>query len=382
MPIRLDVTSVTDLARDLAQQVAIRADAADLAGRLPSEDVQVLKDSGYLAISIPTEYGGLGLSLRDSLAAQLELAQGSPSTALVAGMQVHLFGSARENRPWPEAMFERLCREAVNGGLVNAAASEPELGSPSRGGLYATTAAPHPDGWIVSGHKNWTTGGQHLTHILVRASLDGDSALLLVPGDAPGIRWEATWSSALSLRASDSHDLFLDGVIVPPDNLLEKGVDRSRPPDAWFPVIMASVYLGAALAARDAVIFYALQRVPTALGKPIATLPKIQRQIGEIDVMLQAAQGLLFEAAASWGGDAETRRQQFPHIVAARHFAVETANQVTEKALRIAGGLSITRALPLERYFRDTRAGLMQPPSGDTALEIVGQNAIDRLKNR
>jgi alkylation response protein AidB-like acyl-CoA dehydrogenase len=119
--------------------------------------------------------------------------------------------------------------------------------------------------------------------------------------------------------------------------------------------------------------------VPTALGKPIATLPKIQRQIGEIDLMLQAARALLFEVAAEWTGD-ERSRGLFPRIAAAKHLVTETANQVTDKALQIAGGASLTRDLPLERFFRDTRAGLMQPPSGDTALEIIGQGAIQRLQ--
>jgi alkylation response protein AidB-like acyl-CoA dehydrogenase len=114
--------------------------------------------------------------------------------------------------------------------------------------------------------------------------------------------------------------------------------------------------------------------VPTALGKPIATLPKIQRQIGEIDVALQAARALLLEVAGEWTG--KDHRQQFPRIVAAKHVATETAIDVTDKALRAAGGASLTRVLPLERYFRDVRAGLMHPPSGDTALELIGQNAV------
>ena len=75
-------------------------------------------------------------------------------------------------------------------------------------------------------------------------------------------------------------------------------------------------------------IQYALERVPSALGKPIATLPGIQRQIAD-------------------------------------------------KAMRIAGGASISRGLPLERLFRDTRAGTMHPPSGDLALETVGRAAIE-----
>jgi alkylation response protein AidB-like acyl-CoA dehydrogenase len=146
-------------------------------------------------------------------------------------------------------------------------------------------------------------------------------------------------------------------------------------------MVMATLYLGIAIAARNCVIRFSLDRVPTALGKPISTLPKIQRQIGEIDLQLQAAKALLFDTAAAWVGDTNHRAQQIPQIVTAKHFAAEVANEVTEKALRVAGGQGITKALPLERYFRDVRAGLMQPPSGDTALEIIGRNAIDTLES-
>jgi alkylation response protein AidB-like acyl-CoA dehydrogenase len=142
-------------------------------------------------------------------------------------------------------------------------------------------------------------------------------------------------------------------------------------------MMMSAVYLGTAMAARHALIQFALERTPTALGQPIATLPKIQRQIGEIDLALQAARALFFEATAAWTGAPDNRRQIYPRLIAAKHLITETANEVTDKALRVAGGLSLTKALPLERYFRDVRAGLMQPPSGDTALEIIGQYAVE-----
>jgi alkylation response protein AidB-like acyl-CoA dehydrogenase len=139
---------------------------------------------------------------------------------------------------------------------------------------------------------------------------------------------------------------------------------------------MSTIYLGSAIAARNCVIQFALDRVPTALGKPIATLPKIQRQIGEIDIALQAARSLLMEVAQDWTGEEDGRDAMSARIAAAKTVVTNTANDVTDKALRIAGGSSITKALPLERYFRDVRAGSMQPPSGDTALEIVGRAAI------
>ena len=367
----IDGSTFIDIARDLAKQIAARADAADKQGRLPPEDIEALKTSGYLGLTIPQEYGGANLPMRDCMAAQLELAQGSGSTALVAGMQMHIFGHEREMRAWPAEIYERFCREAAGGGLFNSAATEPELGSPSRGAFFAATIEPQGEGYVVNGHKTWTTGGRFLTHLLVSATFEGDPAMILVEGNRDGIEWVETWGDGLSLRASESHDVYFRDVWVPHENFV--GINLRGKQNAWFPMMLGATYLGIALAARDSVIQYALERVPTALGKPIATLPKIQRQIGEIDMALQAARALLLEAAAGWDGE------HYARIATAKHFAIEVANEMTDKALRIAGGAGVTRDLPLERYFRDVRAGSMQPPSGDTALEIIGRGAIERI---
>ncbi|MDX2005372.1 MAG: acyl-CoA dehydrogenase family protein [Meiothermus sp.] len=367
------------LAQSLAGEFGRRADEADRIGRLPPEDIAALKKSGYLCLSIPTEYGGQGLSMRECVEAHLELSQGSGSTAMVAGMQLHIFGQARETGAWPEEKTAMMCRQAVQGGLFNALASEPQLGSPSRGGLPATTAVPTADGsgWRVNGHKTWCTGGRHLTHLLVSVRIEEEPATVLVPNGAPGLEWADTWGDALSFRASDSHDVYFKDVVVPAENLLQRGRASTPVPNAWFPMVMSAVYLGTALAARHALIRFVLERTPTALGQPIATLPKIQRQIGEIDLALQAARALFLEATGAWTGEPAGRSRLYPRLVAAKHLITETANEVTDKALRVAGGLSLTRALPLERYFRDVRAGLMQPPSGDTALEIIGHHAVE-----
>ncbi|HRQ37147.1 MAG TPA: acyl-CoA dehydrogenase family protein [Chloroflexota bacterium] len=367
-------TAVT-LAQQLAAEFAGRAGEADKVGALPQADVDSLKHSGYLGLSVPVEFGGLGLSLVECVAAQVELAQGSASTALVAGMQLHIFGHQREVCSWDAVWYERFCRAAAAGALFNSLASEPEMGSPSRGGLPATTAVPTPDGWLVNGRKTWSTGGKHLTHMLVRVNVAGEAGVVLITPDSPGITWEKTWSDSLSLRASDSHDVIYTDVPIPHEHLVERG-DPQVTVNVWFPMMMSAIYLGTAVAARNAVIQFALERVPTALGKPIATLPKIQRQIGEIDVALQAARSLLMEVAAGWHGRDTERQAMSARIAAAKTMVTETANDVTDKALRIAGGSAITRALPLERYFRDARAGSMQPPAGDTALEMVGRAAI------
>lgn len=365
------------LAKILATDFAERAADADKKGQLPSEDVATLRKSGYLALSVSRELGGQGLELRDCIAAHVILAEGSAATAMVAGMQIHVFGHEREVRSWRAEAYDRLCHAAVDGALVNSLASEPQLGSPSRGGLPATTAVAAADGqsWRINGQKTWSTGGSHLTHMLVRCAVEDKARIILIEQTRPGIRWEQTWQNALSLRASDSNDVFFEDVLVPRENLIDVGKERHQG-NIWFPMVMSAVYLGTAVAARNSVIQFALERVPTALGRPIATLPKIQRQIGEIDIALQAAQALLLEVAGEWQGDNAVRVKFLPRVAAAKTMVTETANKVTEQALQIAGGSSITGTLPLERFFRDVRAGSMQPPSGDTALEMVGRAAL------
>ena len=205
--------------------------------------------------------------------------------------------------------------------------------------------------------------------------------MLWVPGATAGIEWVETWRDALSLRASESHDVYFRDVRVPADHLIQRGQDHLSSQNAWFPLIYTATYLGAAFAARSVLIKYALERVPTALGKPIATLSSIQRQIGEIDVTLQAARALLFEVAQAWADSRpDDRNQVYPRVAAAKSFVIDAACAATEKALRAAGGASLTPALSLERHFRDVRAGLMHPPSGEAALEAVGQAAIAAIK--
>ena len=360
------------MARSLAQNVSPRAEEADRLGRMPAEDIKALTESGYSTLSIPTQYGGYGLGLRDCVAAQLELAQGSGSLALVAGMQLHVFGHALANASWPDDIVERFCTAAAAGGLFNSVATEPDLGSPSRGAFFKTTAVESDGGYVINGLKSWTTGGKFLTHLLVSLDLNGDPAVILVEGDRAGLTWTETWGDGLVMRASESHDAVFTDVWVPHENLV--GIKRrEKQKNVWFPLLMTAIYLGEAIAARNCVIEYVLERVPTALGKPVATLPKIQRQIGELDVTLQAARAFLLDTAAGWDGE------NYAPIAAAKYFAVEAAQTVTDQALRIAGGAGVTRDLPLERYFRDVRAGSMQPPSGDTALELVGRAAISEL---
>ena len=361
------------LARELAQKLRAEAKNADEQGVLPAADVAALERANYPGLAVPEAYGGRGVSLATCVAAQLELAQGSASTALVAAMTLHITGHEREVQSWEAEAREQLFADVARGALLNSAASEPRLGSPSRGGLPDTHAEKSGDTLLVNGHKNWVTGGEHLAHLLVRLRLGDEAVVVWLPGDTPGLRWEKTWGDGLSLRASDSHDLYLENVRVPAANIVQRG---KTPANVWFPMLMAATYLGSAFAAWGDVVRYASERVPTALGKPIATLPGIQRQVGDITISLQAARTFLLSVAAEWRGLEAEREDFLVKAASAKHVAVETALQTTDKALRVAGAAGIDKGLSLERYFRDVRGGLVHPPSGDAALEFVGRHAL------
>jgi alkylation response protein AidB-like acyl-CoA dehydrogenase len=359
----------TDVAA-LASRWAARADDADRAGVLPADDIDDLRASGYLHLPLPREQGGRGASLASVVEAHWTAAGGSAASALVAAMTLMLVGHARDVDSWADER-ERVFGLVQRGALLNAVASEPALGSPSRGGLPATELRRHGDTLTLHGHKTWATGGEHLTHLLVLAR-DGERAVqVVVPNHAPGVRWEHTWGDGLSLRASESHDVRFEGVDVEERDLL-----RLRPGpkvrNVWFTLLVAATYLGSALAARDALVAYARERVPSALGHPIADLSAFRRDLGELQVALHAARATLLAAARAW----DERREEGDAEVA-KLVCVDAANRVTEGALRLAGGAALGSGLTLGRHFRDARAGFGHPPSADAVYQRQGGALVE-----
>ena len=369
------------LAENLAQNMKTRADAADRAGALPLESFTELKNSIYPALTVPQKYGGAGANLLEFVLAQIQLSKGDASVALTAAMNAHVIGSAVETNAWSDELSKRIFGAVVSRGtLVNAVASEPELGSPSRGGSFRTVAHKVEGGWALTGRKTWVTGGECLDYLVVHASLEGKNLLektgkMIVPIGAAGLRLERTWLDALSLRSSGADDAVFEEVFVPDQDFIAATPNHPAS-SAWFWSAMAATYLGVGCAALDEVVHYAQTRVPTALGKPIATLPNIQQKIGEIELELKAAQSVLLEAC---GRFVETELQDtlLPLLAGAKSLCTNAAVSATDLALRVAGGNALTRSTTLERHFRDARAGLVHPPSDEVALEMIGRSRLE-----
>src|SRR4051812_48675696 len=240
---------------DLTTVLASYAEEHDRTGDFPVKGVQALHDAGLLTLTVDGRYGGPGGGLADTVRTLTALGQGDPSVALITAMTLFAHAAQARTGAWPSDVYaEILAESAERPTLINALRVEPELGTPARGGLPATTARRTADGWSLTGHKIFSTGAVALRWMQVWARTDEDPVrvgALLVRADSPGITVDRTWNH-LGLRASRSDDVTFDAVPVPADHLIV-GQDGLR---AWNGLGIAAIYLGVARAARDWLVRY------------------------------------------------------------------------------------------------------------------------------
>jgi alkylation response protein AidB-like acyl-CoA dehydrogenase len=369
------------LADRLAERCAARAAAHDRDNTFPIDNFADLREAGYLALTVPEAYGGRGADPLEVALAQERLARGDGSTALAATMHLLLIGRLAEAQVWPEATFARVCRAVVaEGALINSAASEPDLGSPSRGGLPTTTAVRDGDGYRLNGRKNWTSLAPVLRYFVVMAAVQDDGqpprrANFLIEAGTPGLRVDETWDN-LGMRATASHDIVLEDVWAPAAaRLPDDGTTAAGDSRGWS-LVTGAVYTGIAWAARDEAIRYARERRPSGLSGPIAELQTIQHRVAEMELLLLQSRSVLYGTAEAWVERPDCRDALAWHLAAAKYLTTNNAIRVTDLALRVVGAAGLSRTGPLERYFRDVRAGLGHPPMDDAALTMIGKQAL------
>ncbi|GCE13614.1 acyl-CoA dehydrogenase family protein [Tengunoibacter tsumagoiensis] len=385
------------IAGELADLFAERAAKYDWEGRFPLENFEDLRRSGYTTLTVPQSLGGQGASLLDVLLAHFRLSQGDGSTGLVTCM--HLIHVARlfEARTEYPPLLRKIAQDVVeNGALINSAVSEPATGSPSRGGKPQTTAYRQPDGsWRVQGRKSFTTGSHALQYFIVGCSIedqaDGASGLeplkadkgnFLIAHDAPGVSIEDTWDT-LGMRGTGSNDLILDNVCLEADAYVDEQIppmaDAQGRLPAWT-LLISVVYLGIAQAARDEAIRFATQRRPNSLKAPISSVPHIQEKVARMDLALLQSKAFLFSLAEQFQADPDSVQPAL--YGAAKYLVTNHAVEIVDLAMRVVGAASLALKSPLQRYYRDVRAGLHNPPMDDAALSQLAKLALEAPQTR
>ncbi len=353
-----------------------RAQELDESRGFPFENMKELKEFGYHTLTLAKEYGGKGGSLYDYLLGQETIATQCGPTALGIGWHVGTVLSLTEKRPWDADVLDEFFKEVANGAIVNTAATEPNSGSPTRGARPETIATKQGNNWIITGRKTFTTLSPILNIILVTAWVTEEDVMgtFLIHRNLEGVSIEETWDM-VSMQGTGSHDLVLQDVKVPDKYLVVRNQPGKKQPDAWLLHIPAC-YLGIATAARNFAIEFAKTYSPNSLPGPIRDLPNVQRAIGEIELELAEARHFLYSVAEKWDQKPETRNLLGKELGAVKHSVTNHAISVVDKAMRVVGAKSLQRTNPLQRYYRDVRAGLHNPPMDDATITFLAKSVL------
>ncbi|RMS66245.1 Acyl-CoA dehydrogenase protein [Pseudomonas syringae pv. aceris] len=369
-----------DFSKRLAELTAALAETAeqyDISAQFPHANFQLLHAHGLLGLTVPTELGGGGADLPRAQQVISAVARGEPSTALILVMQYLQHSRLQENRNWPSHLRVQVAEQAVReGALINALRVEPDLGTPARGGLPGTIARRTAQGWRISGSKIYSTGSHGLTWFAVWARSDDDDPLVgswLVHKDTPGITVIEDWDH-LGMRASSSHEVRFDNVLVPLDHAVS--VSPWSAPQSeldgsgllWMSVLLSSVYDGIAQSARDWLVHWLEQRTPSNLGASLSTLPRFQETVGQIDTLLFANRSLLQSAAHG-----HTPAQHAGQI---KYLVTGNAIRAVELAIEASGNPGLSRSNPLQRHYRNVLCGRVHTPQNDAVLTGVGRAAF------
>lgn len=354
-------------AESVVEGIAERAAAHDADGSFPEEDFRALHAAGLMGLRIDARHGGADVDALTYARVLETISAAAASTALALNM--HSSATALIGRIGDEDQRERWLRPVVEEGRAFASlTSEPNVSL--RHIEFATELRPVDGGYVLDGFKHFASLAGFAGSYLVFAAGGGSGALAaLVPADREGSEVVPTWN-ATGMRATNSHSVRFTECFVPAADVIEIDLDRDGNVTDLYLIGYGAVFLGIAEAAHRAAVDYAKDKRFGPDEVTIAHYPAIQRNVAEMTVKLDAMRGLVHRAARE--ADGADPRDRARLLLEAKWAGAVAARDVTDQALQVVGGAGYGRRMPLERYLRDARAGVVMPPNLDACLETIG----------
>ena len=365
---------------DLLARLRERADDYDRRNAFFTEDLAELADRGYLRALVPTGLGGLGWDLDDLVRAQMRLAGAAPATALGVNMHLVWTGVARVLHDRGDDALDFVLREAADGEVFAFGISE--AGNDLMLFGSGTDADPQPDGSVrYSGRKIFTSLSPAWTrlgvHGLDTRSPDAPKIVYgFIDREDPDVRTLDDWDT-IGMRATQSRTTVLDGAVAEAARIVRR-LDPGPNPDpfvfaifACFELFLSSVYAGIASRALELAAESARSRVSAKTGKPRSEDPDVRRRLAGAALALDAIPPQLVTLARDVADGVDHGALWFAKLSGVKVRTVETAREVVDRAVRVAGGAAYFAGNELGRLQRDVLAGVFHPSSEDAALATI-----------
>ena len=273
--------------------------------------------------------------------------------------------------------------EAVAGKVFATSLTEPGAGFHPMSML--TTYKKVDGGFLLNGKKSFVSLSENADYYVAAAVADEPStsgerkiSWLVVANDDPGVSFQRIWNT-LGMRATVSNNMVLEDVFIPKERLFmraEGGVLQKLAKEPHLVVGgFSACYLGIIEATFKFVVEYLKNKKQLGGGVPLIENQLVQYKVGEMSVNLEAARELVYSAARQVVADRGSKTTNAA-IHRAKFYVGEIGPHVASQAIRLCGGSTISKHLPMERYYRDIRCCGLMPAKIDECLWYVGKEAL------
>lgn len=394
----VDATALLpDALRDAFRE---RAAVHDRENTFPRDDLEELRERGYLRLLVPRELGGLGASLLEASRIQRRLAGAAPATALAMNMHLVITGAALHAHRLGAEHVEPLLAHALDGRLLAFGISEPG----NEAMLFDSRTSATSDGeggYLLEGTKIFTSLAPVWDRLVVHARIPGDDLELpLVFGSierTAAVETLEDWDTH-GMRATQSRTTRLHAARLAADDVITRTpVGPNTDPFVMgifgaFELLLASVYTGLAERALEVGRQIALRRRSITRGIVHADDPDVRRRLAAAAIALDGSvlqiEKLLADLDALGTGEGGPGTvvhgpRWFLQLSGVKHRAIEAAIGAVDQVLRASGGAHFSRTSELERLSRDVRAGLYHPSDEESvhasyAKALLGDIGADR----
>lgn len=360
-------TVVRNFVRDVVEPVAPVIEEED---RIPEDVLEQAKELGLFGLSIPVEYGGLGLNMTEKCLLLEELGKTHNGFTSLIGAHTGI-GTVGIVELGSQEQRERFLPKMATGEWIGAfALSEPDAGSHAAN--LRTRAERKGDRYVLNGMKHFITNGPEAHVITVMASTDPDKGpkgitSFLVEGDSPGLS-RGPADVKMGLRGSHTCQLFFEDCEVPEANRLGEegeGYVNALKILANGRASLAARCLGSCEKLLELSLDYAMQR--KQFGRPIYENQAIQHMFADMYVEIETLRSLLYRVTSM----VDEGKKVIKEAAAVKLYASEVYNRIADRAVQIFGGMGYMRELPVERFYRDARITRIYEGTSEIQRNII-----------